>query len=70
VLGDDAERFTEPWEMLLAFEEAHEYGSGIRELLDAGLSVAEVARRLGVPRNTVKQAAFRLRRGRVTPRSV
>jgi DNA-directed RNA polymerase specialized sigma24 family protein len=66
----DEDRWAASWEVLLLFEEASESGAGIRELLEAGLSVPDVARRLGVPRNTVKQAAFRLRQGRVTPRGV
>ena len=64
---DNAERFAQNWEGLLAMEDAV---AGVRELLSAGLSVAEVAAMTGTPRNTVKQAAFRLRHGRVTPAGV
>jgi Mn-dependent DtxR family transcriptional regulator len=70
LLEDDAERFAAEWEVLLLFEEARDDGAGIRELLAAGVSVPDVARCLGVPRNTVKQAAFRLRRKGVTPGGV
>ncbi|MFI5399222.1 MAG: hypothetical protein ACHQ9S_27140 [Candidatus Binatia bacterium] len=65
MLGDNAERFAQDWEGLLAMEDA---GAGVRELLSAGLSVAEVSALTGVARNTVKQAAFRWRR--VTPNGV
>lgn len=61
------------YESLLAFEDAgddHTAADVVRELLEAGMSVAEVAGRLGVARNTVKQAAFRLRNRGVTPRGV
>jgi hypothetical protein len=67
LLGDSAERFGADWEWLLALESET---SGVRELLEAGMSVAEVTRRTGAARNTVKQAALRGRRRGVTPSGV
>jgi hypothetical protein len=69
LLSDNAERLAMPWEALLAFEEA-DTGHGVRELLEAGLTVEQVAARCGVSRNAAKQAAFRMRNRRVTPTGV
>lgn len=66
LLGDSADHYALPYEVLLAFEELHQRtrDDQITDLLAQGLKPTQIAHRLHVPRSYVRAAAKTWRRRR------